>query len=110
MNLKGPKTKESSYSSGLPLMKSSSINVKLANNPPTISHPIKIESRQLPQMKMDISKMTANANHQSINLLTSEMKPISVKHVLLENVMNPAAAHKGTRVLVRDKPLLLARP
>ena len=82
--------------------------MKVTNNPPTISHPIKIESRQLPQMGLDIFKMTAKPT--TINLLTSEMKPNSVKHVLLENVLNPGANYKGTQGVDRTKPLTLARP
>lgn len=58
---------------------------------------------------MDISKMTA-MKQQAISLITSEMKPLSVKHVLLENVLNPRAGQLGPKVNTPKAPLQLARP
>ena len=53
--------------------------------------------------------MTA-MKQQAISLITSEMKPLSVKHVLLENVLNPRAGQLGPKVNTPKAPLQLARP
>ena len=102
-------SKKALLSLSLPLIKSDSTSGKPPENEPTISKKINIESRHLPGATLDISKMTA-MKHQALSLLTSEMKPNPLKHVLLENVLNPGSAAPTPRQSTRTTPLQLARP
>ena len=92
-----------------PRMKTEITIGKPPENAPTISKKINIESRKLPGTSLDISKMTA-MKHQAMSLLTSEMKPSPLKHLLLENVLNPGNGPAEPKQNTRTTPLQLARP